>query len=164
MKYIHTYIHTYIVTYIHTYIYIYIHTYIHIYNIHIYYVHIYVQHTYTIHIYIYIYIHIYIYIYIHIYICTYVRTYLHTYIHTYSCWKNLFDICQREIECSTSHWWFILYGLCSEQVKGGAEEGSVKDFVESLQRLMETSCIGEFMIRLEMIMSFSKQFDKGSYY
>ena len=76
-----------------------------------------------------------------------------------SYWGDLFDICHYEVEVKASQWWFYLYGLCSEGMAN--EEGGVTSLVGALQQLMETSTVGEYSVRLNLLKAYSIHYRKG---
>lgn len=77
-----------------------------------------------------------------------------------SYWRNLFDISRSEMVKKSSHWWFHLYGLCSESMSTIDEDG-LSSLIESLQQLMESSSVGEYTIKLSLLKTFSAHYTKG---
>ena len=75
---------------------------------------------------------------------------------TYSCWDHLLEMCKDDIVTSSSTWWFYLYGLYSESSSSCVTK-TKEELVESLQLFMETSSLGEYRSRLDMIIAFSQQ-------
>lgn len=65
-------------------------------------------------------------------------------------------MCRDDIVKSSSTWWFYLYGLYSESSLSGVTK-TKEELVESLQLFMETSSLGEYRSRLDMIIAFSQQ-------
>lgn len=58
----------------------------------------------------------------------------------------------------SSQWWFHLYGLCSESVSDGED---LSGLIESLQQLMESSSVGEYAIKLNLLKTFSAHYIRG---
>ncbi|XP_055890090.1 midasin-like isoform X2 [Biomphalaria glabrata] len=78
-----------------------------------------------------------------------------------SCWKSSLD--REEVTCQdkASHWWFHLYQLLSCYINNEQsqdEQQSCKDdLVTSLKTFMESSSVGEYDVRLDMLLAFHCQ-------
>lgn len=65
-------------------------------------------------------------------------------------------MCKDDLIASSSTWWFYLNGLYYESSSSGVTKRK-EELVESLQMFMETSSLGEYRSRLDMIIAFSQQ-------
>ena len=68
-----------------------------------------------------------------------------------SCWSNLLDMCKTDLLTDSSHWWFHLYSL----VLATTNELTITELLNSVVLFIESSSLGEYSSRLEMIKSFS---------
>lgn len=89
-----------------------------------------------------------------------------------SCWKNLFSICEHELEVKASHLWVYLYELCHTETNQEGRFWYVSPKIililmccsetvlyqanlrDALIKFVEESCVGDFELRLKMIKSF----------
>lgn len=83
-----------------------------------------------------------------------------------SCWKDCLNVAQRRLKSRASKWWFYIFALVEgylgesldiaekgvESKKG--EEVTRENFVESLHLFMNTSTLGEYSARLDLLFTF----------
>ncbi|OQV14305.1 Midasin [Hypsibius exemplaris] len=74
-------------------------------------------------------------------------------------WHNALDHVVRERAGKATKWWLLLFTTVAEAVSGGDAVGtSVDTLVQVLQRFVETSSLGEFRVRLELLRTVSLHF------
>ncbi|XP_048240547.1 midasin-like [Haliotis rufescens] len=78
-----------------------------------------------------------------------------------SCWNRSLDTQIENVRSKASQWWFYIYQLIgsflSPQQQDDIPEPSAEDILKSLEQFLETSSLGEFRCRLELVYTFHCQ-------
>ncbi|XP_067673927.1 midasin-like [Haliotis asinina] len=78
-----------------------------------------------------------------------------------SCWSRSLDTQTEKVRNKASRWWFHIYQLIdsflSSQQKDDISEPTAEDILKSLEQFLETSSLGEFHCRLQMVYTFHCQ-------
>ena len=61
---------------------------------------------------------------------------------------------------AASKWWFHLSNLCNDQMR--AQKEDIKEFVCAMQHFIETSTLGDFTVKLCMVLSIAHQLREES--
>lgn len=61
---------------------------------------------------------------------------------------------------AASKWWFNLSSLCDDRMK--AHNGNIKEFVCAMQHFIETSTLGDFTVKIHMILNIAHKLKEES--
>ncbi|CAL1534634.1 unnamed protein product [Lymnaea stagnalis] len=80
-----------------------------------------------------------------------------------SCWSSSLDREEEKCKEKASQWWFHLYQLTSDFLTGNElvaynkDQKTKVDTLESLKKFMEGATVGEYQVRLQMLLAFHCQ-------
>ncbi|KAK3926205.1 Midasin [Frankliniella fusca] len=71
-------------------------------------------------------------------------------------WKGCLNSTSLRVQSRASRWWFYIFSLVDGYINPSAGKEAIcgKDIVSSLEQFMEDSPLGEFLVRLNMILAF----------
>ncbi|GAB6026519.1 hypothetical protein CHUAL_012942 [Chamberlinius hualienensis] len=72
-----------------------------------------------------------------------------------SCWSACLDEVEKNEYKAASKWWFYIYGIVRNEKSKTAHHQSVDDITKGLKQLMETSPLGEYKGRLNILTAFT---------
>uniref|UniRef100_A0A1D1XHG4 Midasin n=1 Tax=Anthurium amnicola TaxID=1678845 RepID=A0A1D1XHG4_9ARAE len=75
-------------------------------------------------------------------------------------WSNFLDGVEEEYEINAGKLWFPLRSVLHRNLSGDSDLDNIST-VQSVEEFMQTSCLGEFKKRLQLLLAFHGQFNAG---